>query len=482
MKPAIAEEEVTVNRRVWANAAYLFAANIWRVLVNMAVFFVIARVIGSAELGRYAFALSFATLFAIAADLGFNDLIIRDVASHRLHAGPYLGTAFVVRAALGTIAAGATVLAAGLSGKPAAVQELVCAAALTTALVSGVETAAVALFYAYERMSYVLALGLFKSTANASVGITAALAGFGARGILWGFLLVESVSALTAFYLVRFRLGVRMNFPNFRGIGQLIVKSLPFGLNGIFITIYMQLHYSLLSFFKGDVITGNYAAAAKLVTFLAFVPSALTQAVYPYLSRLAASPDRSARGPAATTLRFLTLIAFPTATFLYLRAGVVVASIYGAKYTAADILLKTIALAIPFVFANYPLAVALNAVRRERANTVVAAAGAAVNVATNFVFIPLWGGAGAAAAYVLTEGVQAVARGILARRWVGPLGFGRTVTPIIISTAVLAVASFATRRLPFYVEVPGLTVIYFASAFLTGALTKKDLAVFSRAN
>ena len=63
-----AENDVGPNRVV-ANAAYLLATNAYRIILNMAIFFVIARVLGAEELGRYAFALSYATLFSVAVHL-----------------------------------------------------------------------------------------------------------------------------------------------------------------------------------------------------------------------------------------------------------------------------------------------------------------------------------------------------------------------------------------------------------------------------
>jgi O-antigen/teichoic acid export membrane protein len=474
------DENGTGAKKVAANAAYLLATNAYRILLNMAIFFVIARVLGAEELGQYAFALSYATLFSVAVHLGLNDLIIRQIAVNKDEGPLYFTVALAVKLVMGVLVVAATAVTIGVSGKPTAVQELVLAAALTTSFVAGVETVAVAFFYAYERMSYVLVLGVLRVTLNAVVGIGAALAGFGARGILWGFLAVETLVAALAFFWVRRRLGVRFTRPPARAFPTLLWQSLPFGLNGIFITIYMQLHYSLLSFFAGDAATGVYAAAAKLVTFLCFIPSALTQALYPYLSRLAAGADGDPGKVAARAIRYLALLSFPAAVYIFLRAGAIVDLAYGAGYGEAASLLAVLALTLPFVFASYPAAVALNAVRRERANTAVAAGGAAVNVAANLVLIPLWGPLGAAAAFLATESAQSVARLALLRLWLGRLGLFNTLARVIPAAAAMALAAYVTRALPLYAEIPTLAVIYIGCAFLTGAVRGDDVAVLLR--
>jgi len=464
------------GKRVVANAVYLMATNVWRIVVNMGVFFIIARVMGAEELGRYAFALSYATLFSIACDLGLNDLIIRQVAIDKAAAPRYLTAAFIIRVLMGVVVTGATAVTIGVSGKPTAVQELVLAAALNTSLVTGVETIVVAFFYAYERMSYVLALGLIRSTLNAGVGIGAAYAGLGARGVMWGFLFVEALCAVLSFIWVRWRLGIGFAAVRFRDFPPLLWRSLPFGLNGVFITIYMQLHYSLLSFYEGDKVTGTFAAAAKLVTFLTFVPSAFTQAMYPYLSRLAAGDGPTPREPAVRSIRYLALISLPAALVLFFRADAIVALAYGAKYADAARLLRVLAWTLPFIFATYPLAVALNAIHRERANTAVAAGGAAVNVAANLLLIPLFGPLGAAVAYLITETTQTVARQVLVRIWMGPLALVKTLWPVAVPAAAMAAVMFFTRRLGLFVELPLLAVIYVGCAFATGAISRDDIA------
>jgi O-antigen/teichoic acid export membrane protein len=457
-----------------ANAGYLLATNAYRILLNMAIFFVIARVLGADELGRYAFALSYATLFSVAVHLGLNDLIIRQIAVNKADGPLYFTVAVITKLAMGVLVTAATAVTIGVSGKPSMVQELVLAAALTTSLISGVETVVVAFFYAHERMRYVLILGVVRVTLNAAAGIGAALAGFGARGVLWGFLAVEVLVAAFAFIWVR-RLGLRFVRPSLPDFKQILWRSLPFGLNGVFITIYMQLHYSLLSFFRGDHATGEYAAAAKLVTFLCFIPSALTQALYPYLSRLAAADDGSPGRPAVRAVRYLALISLPAALYLFVRADAVVSLVYGSGYAESAKLLSLLALTLPFVFASYPTAVALNALRRERANTAVAAGGAAVNVAANLVLVPLMGAAGAALAFLAAEASQSVARLTLVRVFAGPLRFLRNVLPVLVPTAVMAGAMYFTRHLPLFGELPILAVLYVGTAWVTKVVPREDL-------
>jgi len=470
------ESHAPGERRAAANAAFLLGTNAGRILFNAALFFVIARVLGAAELGRYSFAVSYAALFAVVVHLGLNDLIIRQVAVRRADGPRYFTLALIVKSVLGVVITAVTALAVAASGKPAAVQEMVLAAALTATLVTGLETIVVSFFYAHERMAYVLTLSVVKSGLNAAVGIGAALAGWGARGILWGFLGVETVCAVLVFVWARHKLDLRFVAVRAAEFPRLLFQSLPFALNGVFITIYQQLHYSLLSFFVGDVATGVFTAAAKLITFLNFIPSALTQALYPYLSRLAAGAGPDPRPPMMRWARYLALISFPTGLYFLLRAPAVVNLVYGTGYGDAARILAVLGLTIPFTFATYPFAVALNAIHRERANTAVVAGAAVINVAANLTLIPRLGALGAAYALLATEASQSVARLILVRRWMGPLGaavtFLRVAAPLVpVALALL----FLPVRGPVYVEIPCVAALYLAGAFATRALRLDDV-------
>lgn len=473
-----AEPHAPSEKRAASNAALLLATNASRIVFNAAFFLVVARLLGAEELGRFSFALSYATLFAVAVHLGLNDLIIRQVAIRKEEGPKYFTLALAIKSVAGVVITGVTAVAIALSGKPVAVQHMVWAAALTTTLITGLETIVVAFFYAHERMSYILALSALKSALNAGVGIGVALAGRGAQGILWGMLGVETVCAGLAFIWVRTRLGVGLTAVRWKETPTLLWRSLPFALNGIFITVYQQLHYSLLSFYKGDAATGLYAAAAKLVTFLNFIPSALTQALYPYLSRVAAAAGGDPRPATLRWVRYLAVISFPAALYVWGRAAPVIAIAYGGGYADAARVLTVLALALPFTFATYPYAIALNAIHKERANTAVAAGAAAVNVVCNLIFIPLWGPVGAAWAWFATETSQSVARQILVWRWMGPLGNPLNVFRLVVPVAAMGGLMYLLRGWPVYAELPTLAVLYVGAAFATGALKREDVATW----
>lgn len=468
------------ERKAASNALFLLLTNASRIVFNAGLFLIIARILGAEELGRYQFALSYAALFAVVVHLGLNDLIIRQVAVNREKGPFYFTIGVIVKSVMGVLITAVTAITVTVSGKSLSIQEMVLAAALTSTLITGIETVVVAFFYAHERMAYVLGLSALKSALNAGIGIAVAYAGWGARGILWGFLAVEVVCAVLVFIWARGRLGIWFINIRWRDIPITLWHSLPFALNGVFITIYTQLHYSLLSFYTGDKATGIYTAAAKLITFLNFIPSALTQALYPYLARLAAGQGEDPRGPMMRWVRYLAALSFPAAVLLAFRAAPFIDLVYGRGYGESARVLAILGFALPFSFATYPYAIALNAIHRERANTIVAAGAALINVTANFILIPRFGPLGAAISFLITEAAQSVARQILVRKWMGTLELPSLLVRLVIPAGLMALLMQLTHRLVLFAEVPILIVFYLGTAFAVGVLKRDDLGTWFR--
>jgi O-antigen/teichoic acid export membrane protein len=467
----MAERESNIFR----NAALLVASNVYRVACNAGLFFIIARFLGSTELGRYQFALSFAALFGIAVHLGLNDLIIRQVAATRERAGYYLSHAFLIKSVVGVLVTGATVGAIMLSGKPPAVWELVALAAVTLSMIAGLDSIIVAFFFAFERMTYVLTLGIIRGTMLVGFGSAAVFAGTGARGVLWAFLIVEITYFALAFILMRTRLGVKFAKIEVSEIPSFVKEGFPFALNGIFVIIYGQLHYTLLGFWAGDTATGEYTAAAKPVNFLAFVPSAVTQALFPYLSRkYATSPDDVAR-PLGKTIRYLLALSVPAALFAFLRADELVYALFGTEYAKSALILRILAPAVPVVFCGYPLWAAMNAIRREKQNTAVTGTAVVVNVTANVILIPLLGPAGAAISYVATEAIQNLIRAALLFKHLGRFGFIKNAAAVAPATALLVLLLLLPFSINVFLEIAVYGILYTAALLLTRGVTYEEL-------
>ncbi len=74
----------TVNprpeRRVAINSSLLLLAYGFQALVSLVIVGIVARYLGQAGLGRYAFIISFIELFTVLVDMGMNRILVREIA------------------------------------------------------------------------------------------------------------------------------------------------------------------------------------------------------------------------------------------------------------------------------------------------------------------------------------------------------------------------------------------------------------------
>jgi len=87
-------------QRIAKNTAALFAAQFVVSILGLVLTIFIARSLGDVIFGKYSFALAFTALFAVFSDLGYNTLLIREVARDKTQAGKYLNNVLCMRALL----------------------------------------------------------------------------------------------------------------------------------------------------------------------------------------------------------------------------------------------------------------------------------------------------------------------------------------------------------------------------------------------
>ena len=67
-------------QRIAKNTTALFAAQFVVSILSLVLSIFIARSLGDVTFGKYSFALAFTAIFAVFSDLGYNTLLIREVA------------------------------------------------------------------------------------------------------------------------------------------------------------------------------------------------------------------------------------------------------------------------------------------------------------------------------------------------------------------------------------------------------------------
>jgi O-antigen/teichoic acid export membrane protein len=219
-----------------------------------------------------------------------------------------------------------------------------------------------------------------------------------------------------------------------------------------------------------------------------FIPQFLTLATFPVAARLWAAHSEQFRPTARKTLHLLVVITVPLAVTLLVMADEIIGALFTLeRYRPSVPILRVHALSLAMVFVDYYLAGILMAMGRERQWIRIVGAACLVNLALNWLLIPLTasglgnGGIGAGLATLVTEAVILAC----ALRAVPAGTFGRTSVRVALrATAlggVMGGAMLAGRALgaPWLLTVALAATGYLAAVVRLGILPR-DVSRWAR--
>ena len=384
------------------NTAYFTSALVLQKILSFSYFIFLARFLGPESLGKYYFAISFASIFAILMDLGVSNVQIRDTARLANDAQKTTNLILSTKFILAFFVLGITVLAINLSGADDLAVHLVSIAALCVILDSFSLT-----FFSYIRGFHNMVFESIASVAFQAIviglGVYFAYAGFDLRYIMSALLFASLIFCVYAAYLaftkfaLKFELGI-----DWQRLKRLSLSTLPFAAYAIFQKAYTFLDTVLLAFLADDKAVGIYQAAFKIVNALQFLPMAFIASLYPAFSRHWARKDeQNLRLTFENSLKYLVLIAVPVSFGVIAIADKLVL-IFKEDFIPSIEPLRLSMAALLFLFLTYPFGAFLNACDKQKNNAWIMLAVLALNAGLNILLIPRFAAVGAAASAVIS--------------------------------------------------------------------------------
>jgi O-antigen/teichoic acid export membrane protein len=255
---------------------------------------------------------------------------------------------------------------------------------------------------------------------------------------------------------------------------DVVRASLPFLGTGILIIVYSRGGLLLLTAMAGEVATGLYAAADRLLVPVYMVTTVFATALLPALATLSNEPERM-KDLARRCLRLVLLISIPFCALLAIFAEEIVVLVFGSELHRAATILVLLA-PLPILRSVTALwsahCVAVNEEHRvalARTQTIVAFfALAAAGIA-------LAGAEGLAVACILSECFLAVRlHVVLARHAQQDTDWRAALIPVAASLmAALAAAMFHASALPFRVLL--VAAVLALALVLLGGVRNHDL-------
>jgi O-antigen/teichoic acid export membrane protein len=384
----------------------------------------VARAYAPVEFGQLALALPFLEMFRVVGDLGVDVASIRRFASAPSGANQLFDNLMGLKLVLASVA---LVLMLGLYAGLYGIERgfLLLLAAAPSLYTTGLTNAFVSYFQSQLKMArivaaYVLGIVVFAALTIASTQLSLPLV-----AVVAAIPLGELSTLVILRNIRRAEHAINVAFDRSL-ILDLLRESLPVGITGVIVVVYLRLDNLLIAGMLGDVSVGEYAIAARIVEPFLLVFSSFSVSFYASLS------SRWSTEPAADVWRGITrivasiaMIGAVAAAALSLAAPPLVAQFWG-EYSNSAGALAILGWTILPKAVNMQWTSILNSMGKFRIITVIAANNLALTVLGNLVLLPRYGILGAAMTVLGVEIVNTALQFVFVSSYIGT-SFGKWI-------------------------------------------------------
>ena len=385
------------HRHLQRDTLLLLALQTFYRLSGVVLLAVLSRCLPAHEIGKYFFALSFAESFTLLASFCLGPVLMRRVAADPEQATTSFAPMLGLRLVSGPLYLGCVSVAAfTFTG---AIWWMVVIVALFTLLEN--------CYFSFIHLS----LALHKVVYNVVIGMAVEVMFLAV--FLIGMWWAPSLNILLEANLLRALglVGAAM-FVTHRWLcplrlawdSTLIKEGAPFILLTLLVMLRGRVDILLLGFFTDYDTVGQYQLAFRVVFTTFFVPTTVSQALFPHLAAYGLS--RENRRMVVYGAGGLLGLGLLSMGFVFFWAAPLTTLIYGPQAGAVTLLLQPLTLLFPLGFLSLFLSTVLPAVHQEDKVLAASAIGIGVNVLANCAFIPLWGACGTVSAVVLATLIE----------------------------------------------------------------------------
>ena len=400
------DKKLTPNlKKIISNIGWLTAERILMMAISFVVGVSVVRYLGPENYGKLSYSLSFAGLLGAIAKLGLDQIVIRNLVKEEQSSEEILGTSFVLKL-IGSLV---TVILIGVSiwifNSDSQIRWM------TIIISIGL------IFTAFETIDFwfqskVLSrpMAIVRSSQLVLISIVKLLF------IFWKFPLVAFACTYLAEFLLKAIGMIWIYYHNRQSISrwkvgwskaiELLHDSWPLILSSVMILIYMKIDQIMLGNMAGDNAVGNYAAAVKLSEPCYFISTAICSSIYPALIKAKQKDRQEYQNKVQQLYDLMAWIAIGIAIVVTLISDTLATTLLGSEYSEVGTILKLHIWAAPFVFLGIARGKWLMTENYTRFNLLATSLGALANVALNVLWIPNYGGIGAALATVISYAIS----------------------------------------------------------------------------
>jgi len=464
-------------KRIVKNTGILFLAD---AISKIFMFFFImytARYLGVEEFGILSFALAFTRLFGFFANLGLQQLTVREVARNKILANKYLGNVLTIKIISTTITFGLIALSINLLGYPDQTIKVVYFIALFI-IFDAFILVFNSIFKAFERMKYPSIGQIFNGILLLSGALFAIKHGSNVVGFALLFSLASLIVLLYSFIISTWKFGLPRMEIDWEFWKNTVKEALPFGLTGTLITLYYWIDSVMLSLMQGNDVVGYYNAAYRVALVLLAIPMAVNGAVVPILSQFHVTSPGSLKFAFEKHFKCMIIIALPMGVGITLLADKIILLIFGVEYEPSIIALQILVWGIVLIFARTAFERLFESINQQIIVTKVFGGCVMLNVILNLILIPKYSYIGASIATVITDLTVFILVCIWGSRlnyYTSYKNFFGIILKVAVASVVMGIFIEYFKNLSLLILILLAVAIYAAAIFLVKAVNKEDI-------
>jgi O-antigen/teichoic acid export membrane protein len=394
-------ENRTTKQTIVKNTFWLTVSSIFSKLFKYFLIIYAARLLGVIQYGYFNFAMSFAALFAIFADLGISSLISRDLAKDK-ETEIKIPAIFTLKLLLVIGSFLLIVLASFFAPNSSLLQKAIILMAVFVTI-NSLSNFLYNCFYGKEEMQYQTITEITENGVAAILGIYLLFHLPYATSLTFAYAISALVGFIVIFILFIRRFGkilkLKIDIKEWQRVFNL---SWPLALSGIFALIYTYTDTVMLGFWKLFEQIGYYNAAQKIIALVIFPATLIVTSFLPTFSRYSEADKQKAQTIFHYQNLALLALALPIVCGGYILGNGLILHFYGENYLPAVLALKILLLMAGISYLSSSLGYTLFIYNQQKKAFWAYLIGALLNVPLNALLIPQYGFYGAAIATVIT--------------------------------------------------------------------------------
>ncbi len=264
------------------------------------------------------------------------------------------------------------------------------------AAISSVIDVLIVVFRAYQKMEYEAVSYFIHDIFTTIIASIMIIYGYGIVPVIIAFILGKIIAFIFASIVMIKKFPKPKYNADITLIKKLIVRSLPFIINGVFLLIIFRIDIVMLARMKDEYITGIYESAYNLIRNLELLSLVFITALYPHISSLYKNNKQQIYTEYKKAFKILFIIVIITHLSLIIFAKPIIQIIYGPSFESAVSLIPILALGGFFLNMGALNIYLLNAMNKEKKNVLFIGLATVINLVLNLILIPEHGYYGAA--------------------------------------------------------------------------------------